>query len=215
MRSLALTIFVTLLVAGCAVTRTIAPNLLASNVDEAWILKMCGAISMHEREPCSGTLRTLSPGICAMSATSAFALKNDSIWCGITNTVDARVFHQNGTLIWINGRPGEFIPAGISYDLDSKAMAAAAVVAIAYAASDEADKSDNGYDFAGTQGLNSSELGNELLSQKRQKNIAGAGKVVTPLPNYRISDDVGSPIPQRKAKTIPSIGYGKKNRTHR
>ena len=77
----------------------------------------------------------------------------------------------------------------------------------AYAAIEEQkERREKQYEFDGTGILNSEQLGNELLRQKRVKGIQGKGGVVDPLPNYGVTDDPGKPIPKSSA-TAARIGY--------
>jgi hypothetical protein len=87
----------------------------------------------------------------------------------------------------------------------TKATTAIIGLSVAYAES-ESNKppTQKDYDFLGTESMNSSELGSELLNQKKAKGIRGKGKVVTALPTYKVSDDPGKPIP---GTATPSIGY--------
>lgn len=69
---------------------------------------------------------------------------------------------------------------------------------------EQKNESNNGFNASGTGAMNSAELGRELLNQKITKGISGKGKVVPVLPNYKVGDDPGKPIPGTGA---PSIGY--------
>ena len=189
---------------GCVYERTIAPELMADTVNEAWVNKVCGNIPMADRDPCTGRLKTVSPGICSYDANSALVRKNGQLWCGIAQHIDDKNYHMNMTLIYVNGEV-KTIPHGQRFGWDAEDLALLGVVALSYAAN-QSDNSNTqgGYEFSGTESMNSLELGSELLNQKNSKGIRGKGRVVTALPTYKVGDDPGKPLP---GTVTPSIGY--------
>ncbi|MDA7785274.1 DUF4115 domain-containing protein [Pseudomonadales bacterium] len=72
---------------------------------------------------------------------------------------------------------------------------AAALLAYAAYEIDKKERKSNRYDLSKTQGMKSSDVGAELVRQKREKGIRGKGVAVAPPKQFKVEDFQTGPVP--------------------
>lgn len=151
----------------------------ASSVTDSWAYNNCPSIASAPKTSCStyrdcDTISTSSLGVCRCvyddGAVFRGIISNGEVWCGVKQDGSKTLVVRNGAV--------SVEKTGVDW-ASTAVLVAGVAVAAAVLDDDDSDSSKRGDRTTKRTNESSSELGERLLREQRERGVSGSGRVAT------------------------------------